>query len=328
MFPPFPSLRHLLALATIFLSAALSASAFAQQASQVADVSSTVAPMAAKALIGMPGVAPNTTGKFVITRNGLRFIGHDSFAEIDSSRILSVSTGDERIETGGTGGRIVRAVIPYGGGLALATVTQKSVGLLTVEYLDPSGEYHGAVFSLDKADMLVAKADLTIHPAPVERTSDLKPCPAWKIQPNTVQVNVIGSDDESGFPAEDRVLLYEHLIQQLQSEKSVQHVFRAGDRSPQAQCAEFTVTVRPTVFTKGNQAVRASVGPLGHFVGTTRLTFHLTIAAQNGISVRDEDLKKSEGADSDSLNVTKVIGKTIVKNLKKSRTQLRRTQTT
>jgi hypothetical protein len=65
---------------------------------------------------------------------------------------------------------------------------------------------------------------------------------------------------------------------------------------------------------------------LGHFVGTTKLTFHLTITSQGGTSILDQDLKKSEGSDSDSLDITKVISKSVVKNLKKSSNKLHRAQ--
>ncbi len=148
-----------------------------------------------------------------------------------------------------------------------------------------------------------------------------------QIQLNAVRVQPIDADQEIGFPAEDRVLLYEHLVQQLQSEKTIQNVYRAGDQSAEANCAEFTVTVRATAFGKGDQAARASVGPLGHFVGTTKLDFHLTISNQDGRANLNVGLKKSEGSDTDSLNITKVVSKAVIKNLKKSRAQLRKTQT-
>jgi hypothetical protein len=43
-------------------------------------------------------------------------------------------------------------------------------------------------------------------------------------------------------------------------------------------------------------------------------------------SAVDEDLKKSEGSDSDSLNIRKVISKTVAKSLKKSRAEVRKRQ--
>jgi hypothetical protein len=284
--------------------------------------------VAVKALVGLDGVKPNSEGMLSFSATDLRFTTEQGSADIARRRIIAVFSGDERVETGGTTARIGRMLIPYGGGLALATVTHKKVGFLTVEFLDVSGEYHGAVFALNTDDMENTIQQLRVSvPAPYpSRVPAALACPAWKVQENTIRVEVVGPDPQSGFPSEDRALLYERLLQQLKSEKTIQNVYRAGDRSAEGSCAEFTVTVRPIAFTKGDQAVRASVGPLGHFVGTTKLSYHLTLSRQDGTLIFDGDMKNSEGSDSDSLNVTKVISKAVVKNLKKARTQLRKTQ--
>ncbi|MBB6142689.1 hypothetical protein HNQ77_000627 [Silvibacterium bohemicum] len=287
-----------------------------------------VSPVSAKVLTGWPGAAPDTEGDLSFDTKSLRFITERSSGEIPKSRIIAVSGGDEQIETGGKAGRIARVVIPYGGGLALGAVTHKKVGLLTIEFLDASGEYHGAVFELQAADMPATLEKIAFQPSAGARlrAAAAVGCPEWKIQANAVRVQPIDADQAISFPAEDRVLLYENLVRRLESEKTIQNVYRAGDQSPEAGCAEFTVTVRATAFGKGNQAARASVGPLGHFIGTTKLNFHLTISKQDGSPNFDVDLKKSEGSDTDSLNITKVVSKTVVKNLKKSRTQMRKTE--
>ncbi|RXH55914.1 hypothetical protein [Granulicella sibirica] len=281
-----------------------------------------------KALIGVPGIAPGTEGTLSFDPRNLRFTSDQRTTEIARNRIIEISSGDERVETGGKAGRVARVVIPYGGGLALGAMTHKKVGLLTVEFTDVSGDYHGAVFVLSTRDMDAAldqfETQPPTHDTPIAASSAA--CPASNIQPNSVRVEVIGADLQSAFPAEDRVLLYEHLVQQLQSEKTIFSVYRAGDSTRQGRCAEFTIAVQATAFTKGDQAVRASVGPLGHFVGTTRLKYHLTVSTQDGTPIVSEDMKKSEGSDTDSLNVTRAIGKSVVKSLKKSRTQLRKTQ--
>jgi hypothetical protein len=282
----------------------------------------------AKVLIGLPDVDGNSVGDLYVGSRELEFTTEHTIVHIPEARILAVSAGDERVEFGGTSGKIARVLLPYGSGLALGAIAHKKVGLLTVEYLDVSGQYHGAVFVLKTQDVAPTMAALTPKPFAAMSTQSLatSSCPAWKVQPNTVRVQPISADDQSGFPAEDRVLLYEELVARLGSEKSVVKVYRAGDKSPDAQCSEFTVAVRATTFNKGDQAVRASLGPLGHFVGTTKLTFHLTIAGQDGTSILDQDLKKSEGSDSDSLDITKVISKSVVKNLKKSSNKLHRAQ--
>ncbi len=307
-----------------------SASLYAQSnASTARSELGAIPSVSAKVLIGWPGVAPDTKGDLSFGTKSLSFTNERSSGEISKSRIIAVSSGDEQIETGGTTGRIARVVIPYGGGLALGAVTHKKVGLLTIEFLDTSGEYHGAVFQLKATDIpsTLEKIAFRASAGTTLRTAAPVACSEWKIQSNAVRVQPVDADREIGFPAEDRVLLYEHLVQQLQSEKTILNVYRAGDQSAEANCAEFTVTVRATAFGKGDQAARASVGPLGHFVGTTKLDFHLTISNQDGRANLNVGLKKSEGSDTDSLNITKVVSKAVIKNLKKSRAQLRKTQT-
>ena len=281
-----------------------------------------------KALVGLPGIAPNSVGTLSFNGRNLRFTTEQGFAEIPHQRIIEASRGDERVETGGTTGQIARMLIPYGGGMALGAVTHKKVGLLTLEFVDGSGEYHGAVFVLDAEDIATALDELDVPPSTTHVSAIPAPaaCRSWKVQENTVRVEEIAADLQSEFPPEDRVLLYERLVQQLKSEKSILNVYRAGNRSSEGNCAEFRIKVRAVAFNKGDQAVRASVGPLGHFVGTTKLTFHLTVSTQDGTPIFDEDMKRSEGSDSDSLNVTKVISKAVVKSLKKSRKHLRKTQ--
>jgi hypothetical protein len=329
---PFPSPMRSsvwLGLPTVVLILLGSVSLHSQSnASTVRNELDAVPTVSARVLIGLPGVAPNTEGDLSFGAKNLQFTAEHNSSEISKRRIMAVSSGYEQIETGGTTGKIARMVIPYGGGLALGAVTHKKVGLLTIEFLDASGEYHGAVLELKTEDMPAALEGIAFRSSAViaPRNTTAAACPAWKIQPNTVRVQAVESDQESGFPAEDSVLLYEHLVQQLKSENTILNVYRAGDRSPEAGCAEFTVTVCPIAFSKGNQAVRASVGPLGHFVGTTKLRFHLTISKQDGSPNFDVDLKKSEGSDTDSLNITKVISEAVVKNFKKSRTQLRKAQ--
>ena len=306
-----------------------SASLLAQNAvSTIHEPQEAAATIEARALIGLPGIAANSEGTLAFEAKSLRFTSEKGSAEIVRQRIIGVSSGDERVETGGATGRVARMVIPYGGGLALGAVTHKKVGLLTIEFMDGSGAYHGAVFVLKSDDILVALAKLEARPpavnAPVVAASAY--CPQSQVRPNTVRVEMVGAGLQSEFPAEDRVLLYEHLVEHLTLEKTILGVSRAGDRSVQANCAEFTVAVRAIDFKKGNQALRASVGPLGHFVGTTKLSYHLTVSTADGTPIFDQDLKKSEGSDSDSLNVTKLISKVVVKNLKRSRAQLRKTQ--
>jgi len=273
----------------------------------------------AKVLTGLPGIVPRTDGAILLNHTTLRFQAGEQHTDIARRRIISASSGEERIETGGTAGKVTRMLIPYGGGLAVGAITHKKISLLTIEYLDISGQYHGAIFLASADD--IANLEREIVPPyanPPAQTTTIQ-CAKGEVQANTVQVDMIGMEETSAFPPEDRVLLYENLVKQLQSEKTIAAVYRAGDKSPAAECVEFKVHLQAIAFKKGDQAVRASVGPLGYFIGTTKLTYHLTITTQSGATVLDRDMKASEGSDTDSLNITKVISKAVVKNLKKSR---------
>jgi hypothetical protein len=309
----------------LFLTVALHAQSLDDKA---ADEPARQPPIQAKVMIGLPGIDSGSYGDLSFTSRTLQFTTQDASIKIAKANILSISDGDEQVELGGLAGKFARTAIPYGGGYVLGAVAHKKVGLLTVEFIDVSGQYHGAVFLLKSQDSaaVISALDLPVAARAVIQPVVTQACPVSEGEPNTVNVETISADTLSGFPSEDRVLLYEQLVKRLQAERSIEHVYRSGDRDIQAQCAAFIVKISPVAFTKGNQALRASVGPLGHFVGTTKLSYHLTITTQNGTSLFDDDLKKSEGADSDSLNITKLVSKTVVKNLRKSQSHLRKAQ--
>ena len=285
-------------------------------------------PLQVKVIAGLPGVDPNAQGKLSIGAASIEFADDTQNAVINRKLVLSATSGDERVETGGKAGKVARVLPPYGSGLALGAVTHKKVDLLTIEYLDGKGEYHGAVFLVTDGDLpgalqqLASRAPEVSMPQPIADSH----CSAMEYQASSVRVEAIGADVASAFPPEDRALLYETLIAKLSSEKSVEAAYRAGDGRAAAKCARFTVTVKAETFAKGDQAVRAAVGPLGHFVGATKLTYHLTVTTQNGNAVVDEELKTKEGSDTDSLNITKAISKAVSKNIKKTAKQLRQAE--
>jgi hypothetical protein len=279
-------------------------------------------------VIGMPGLLPNLQGTLNITSKTLSFSTPKASAEIERGTITNVAVGDEIVETGGTTGFIVRKALPYNSGAALGAVTHKKVGLLSVEFRDSENEYHGVVFVLRPKDIATVEHELNVGLTAVDTPVATVPaaCPADQVRKDTVRLAPILVDDPSLLPEEYRVLVYEHLIKQLQGEKNLSAVYRDGDRDPAAQCAEFSLTLQVKVFKKGNQVLRAATGPLGTFIGTTSLSYHLTARTLDGTAVIDKDMKSSERKDTDSLNVTKMMGKSIVKDLKKTEKQLRKSQ--
>jgi hypothetical protein len=279
-------------------------------------------------VIGMPGLLPNLQGTLNITSKTLTFSTPKASAEIERSTITNVAVGEETVETGGTMGFIARKGLPYGSGAALGAVTHKKVGLLSAEFRDSKNEYHGVVFVLQPKDVASVQQELSGGLAAADTPTAAVPaaCPVDQVRRATVRLAPIQVDGGSLLPEEYRVLAYEHLIKQLQSDKDLLAVYRDGDRDPAAQCAEFTLTLQVKVFKKGNRVVRAATGPLGAFIGTTSLSYHLTASTLDGARVIDKDMKSSERKDTDSLNVTRMMGKSIANDLKKAEKQLRKSQ--
>lgn len=265
-------------------------------------------------IAGMPDAKPNLKGRLTASDTSLSFTNSDFRATIPFTRITRVSTGDVRIETGGKTGRIARTVIPFGGGMALAAVTHRSADLLTVEYVDEKGGYHGAVFYVPKAsakafsDRIGARLS-TIQP-PL-----LQPCESISPNPSTVVVQPIEAHGVE-LPAEYRALLYEGLINELRERASPAKYLRAGSSDSEAGCAmKLAVTV--IGFKKGNQALRASTGPIGLFVGKTSIAFHVELTAPDGRKVLAVDMSNSKRMDSESLGVAQSIAKSVVKKMRK-----------
>jgi hypothetical protein len=157
---------------------AATASSFSRS-SALPQVASSSSIPGVKSVIGMENIKPGTTGTLASLPTGLEFSTEKTKADIATSSIQDVFTGQEsRQDVTGMGGTLVEAAIPYGGGRFVSLFSHK-VDVLTVEYVDSNGGFHGAIFvlSADKAtafrNQLIAQgAKATIHveaPEPKEQ---------------------------------------------------------------------------------------------------------------------------------------------------------------
>jgi hypothetical protein len=128
----------------------------------------------ARHLIGLIESKSNVDGILSISPKMIAFTAPSGQTIIERARIFAISTGDLRMEKGGTMGRFGRKVIPYGGGSVIAAVTHKQVDLLTVEFRDAHDAYHGAVFLLPKSEALNAA---TLFGSPIAQTKVETPRP-------------------------------------------------------------------------------------------------------------------------------------------------------
>lgn len=156
----------LFAVAVAFVSSA--APAFGRQP----DTAQTSIPHV-KCVVGLENVKPNTKGTLSLVSTGLEFATGKNKAEISTASIQDIFAGQEsRQDVSGPGGTLAKSAIPYGGGRVVSLFSHK-VEVLTVEYVDSNGGFHGTIFVLSpgKASMLrtqlVAQgAKVTTHAEP------------------------------------------------------------------------------------------------------------------------------------------------------------------
>jgi hypothetical protein len=97
-------------------------------------------------VVGFDNIKPNTRGTLTFLPTGLQFTTATQKGDITTSSITDVFAGQEsRQDVSGMTGSVVKAGIPYGGGRVVSLFSHK-VEVLTVEYSDENGGFHGAIF--------------------------------------------------------------------------------------------------------------------------------------------------------------------------------------
>jgi hypothetical protein len=113
---------------------------------------------------------------------------------------------------------------------------------------------------------------------------------------------------QTNLPAAYRVLVYEHVIERLRKVPGTE-VYRDGDEN----CSQYTMQLSMTAFKPGSQVERASMGPVGLFVGTTRMTVNLEVTDAKGTTVLRDPIDATQRGESESVNVIDTIAKQVVK---------------
>lgn len=265
----------------------------------------------AEHVFGLPGAEAKEKGTLLITTTDIVFAGEKNHSAIPLQSIAAVSAGDERVELWGWKGRILRAAIPDGGGLVAATVMHHRVGMLTVEFNDAHGGYHCAVFYLpgEEADRMVQ----TFRALPANRpeTASIE-CEEHRIAIRTVRVSAPVSNEVEA-PAAYRALVYERLVDELSKSKRIDHVYREGEPGGNEGCPQYTMQLTFTGFKQGSQVGRASMGPVGMFVGTTQMAVEMKITDAEGEVKSDDQIKATVRGESESISVAGSVAKKLTK---------------
>lgn len=120
-----------------------------------------------KCAIGLDNVKPNARGALSVLPNGLEFATGKTKAHISTASILDIFAGQEsRQNVSGPVGTAAKAAIPYGGGRVVSLFSHQ-VEVLTVEYEDANGGFHGAIFVLSEGKATALKDQLVANGAKV-----------------------------------------------------------------------------------------------------------------------------------------------------------------
>jgi hypothetical protein len=158
------------AIALLFVATA--AQAFSQGPA-TAQASQTTSIPHVKCVIGLENIKPNVKGTLSLLPSGLEFVNGKNKADISTASIQDIFTGQEsRQDVSGPAGTLAKSAIPYGGG-RIVSLFSHNVEVLTVEYVDSNGGFHGTVFVLAtgnatklKNQLVAQGAKVTNHVAP------------------------------------------------------------------------------------------------------------------------------------------------------------------
>ena len=263
-------------------------------------------------IYGLPGLKAKQQGSLTMDDTELVFVAKGMPVHVPVSAILAVSTDSERVELWGLKGRLLRMAIPNGGGLAAAAVMHHKVTMLSVEFVDTSGGLHSGVFSLPANEAAAAVRKFTEIPAQ-QREPGSTNCASGSATKGVVRT-LAPSANQLELPAAYRGLVYERLIDRLSRTKGIRKVYRDGEVLTSGECPEFTVELSITGFKPGSQVKRAVLGPVGMFVATTQMKFHLRVARNGSPAEYRTSATATVRGESESLGLTDAVAKKLVKD--------------
>lgn len=267
----------------------------------------------AKHVFGFPEIKPNRKGVLTLSADALTFTGKSENMFIDRKAITAVSAGDERVELWGLAGRILRSRIPYNGGMAAAAVMHHRIDMLTIEFRDPRGIDHSAVFFLPVNEAQRAFQSFGLIPV-LSHRSVIAMCQAASMDAKSVLV-ARPDWEQAKVPAVYQSLVYEHLIDRLRRTKGAGRIYREGEDIvlPADGCPQYTVHMSIKAFKEGSSVKRAIFGPAGNFIGTTQMKFDVRFSDFSGSLDSTKEIKATVRSESESTSVADKIAKSIAK---------------
>jgi hypothetical protein len=121
-------------------------------------------------ILGFEGISNNASGDLSVQSDNLRFQKRNgSSAQVFIGSIQELSLGEHDKQVGGVPMTLVKTAAPYGGGRVVSLFSHKKYDTVTLEYLDPNGGFHGAIFQLNRGQGKVLESELEAAGAHITR---------------------------------------------------------------------------------------------------------------------------------------------------------------
>jgi len=286
---------------------------FARIEVSIGNAQEASAPVKAVQVIGLTGVKQHSKGTLKIENGDLQFVHGKSNTHITAASIQDVVTGDDTQRlVGGTVG-VMSMAAPYGGGRFLSLFRTK-IDTLTIQYRGVDGGLHGAIFTMPVGAANAIKTQLVSEGAHTATTGDPTTAIAasdeqnaaqspehlpGKIKSSAIQVVMVQSD-EIKLPAEFQIALYENLVDQIEKQRTFQHIYRDGDRT--ATSVPDLVVLRSTVrgFKAGSERARQ----VTTVAGATSITVHCQFTGPDAKPILARDVNGKVRFFGGNLNAT------------------------
>src|SRR5262249_41716848 len=91
---------------------------------------------------------------------------------IKIASVQDIFVGEQSRQVGGMPMTLGKTAVPFGGGRVVSLFAHKKYDTVALEYADPDGGVHGAIFQLNKGQADVLKSELLTHGAHASTNED------------------------------------------------------------------------------------------------------------------------------------------------------------
>jgi len=269
-------------------------------------------------VLGFENVRRNVSGELSIHDDDLSFQGDKTpTAQVSISSIQNISLGEQDKQVGGVPMMLSKAAVPYSGGRVVSLFSHKKYDSVTIEYLDSSGGFHGAIFRLAKGQGEAFKNALVAHGAQISRSEDPAPVEnapqeSLEAQKWSVQVDRIDPGNTTLDPCFSDAI-YENLLRQLPKSKRFKNVLRSGDRNANEVPDVLVLKTIVEKYSPGSETRRA----VTTVTGATKLKVHIQLITRNGRVVLDHVVVGNVWFLGENLRATNKVATNAAKILKR-----------